>query len=173
MRRFVEQATLGNAYEMALDILEKAGVEALMTTMMPFNLTEVKEVWCYPGMLAGFACGSFHKAILDEEVLRNVNRMLGGVDMSIDPRLADKLGAGRDTGNFLTIGTMANYRRDNYMTKIFNKWGMSHMDKPDKSDVAYKAQKALEERLASYVPPERTDAQKKLLQEHLPTVCRF
>ena len=150
----------------------QAGMEALLTTMLPFNLTEVKEVWCYPGMLAGFACGSFHKAILDEEMLRNVNRMLEGVEMTLDPKLAEKLGAGREAGNFLGIGAMATYRRDNYMTKLFNKWGMSHMDKPEKSDVTYKVKKALEERLASYVPPERTNTQKKLILEHLPSACK-
>jgi len=150
----------------------QAGMEALLTAMMPFSLTEVKEVWCYPGMLAGFACGSFHKALLDEEMLRNVNRMLEGVEMAVDPKLAEKLGIGRDAGNFLGGGSMATYRRDNYMSKLFNKWGMSHMDKPEKSDVTYKVQKALEERLAAYVQPERTNAQMKLLMEHLPSVCK-
>ena len=71
--------------------------------------------------LAGFACGSFYKTILDEEMIRYSNRMLQGVEMTIDPKLPELLAAGREAGSFLGIGSMETYRRDNYLTKIFNK----------------------------------------------------
>ncbi len=151
----------------------QSGMEALLTTMLPFSLSEVNEVWCYPGILAGFACGSFHKAILDEEMMRYTNRMLQGVEMTLDPKLPKLLATGRDAGNFLGIGSMATYRRDNYMTKLFNKWGMSHRDKPEKTDLAYKVQKVLEGRIAAYQLPERTAVQKKLLQPYLPSKCQY
>lgn len=151
----------------------QAGMEALLTTMLPFSLSEVDEVWCYPGILAGFACGSFHKAILDEEMMHYTNRMLAGVEMTLDPKLPKQLVAGRDAGNFLGIGSMATYRRDNYMTKIFNKWGMSHGDKPEKTNLSYKVQKVLEGRTAAYQLPERTAVQKKLLQPYLPSPCQY
>ena len=151
----------------------QAGMEGLLTTMLPFSLTEVNEVWCYPGILAGFACASFHKAILDEEMLRYTNRMLQGVEMTLDPRLPEKLVAGRDAGNFLGIGSMKTYRRDNYMTKLFNKWGMSNLDKPEKTDLKFKVQKTIEDRMAAYELPERSDAQKKLLQLYLPSQCQY
>jgi trimethylamine--corrinoid protein Co-methyltransferase len=151
----------------------QAGMEGLLTTMLPFSLTEVNEVWCYPGILAGFACGSFHKAILDEEMLRYTNRMLQGVDMTLDSRLPELLVAGRDAGNFLGIGSMAAYRRDNYMTKVFNKWGMSQKDKPEKTDLKFKVQKVLEDRIAAYELPERSAVQKKMLQMYLPSQCQY
>jgi len=151
----------------------QAGMEALLTTMLPFSLTEVNEVWCYPGILAGFACGSFHKAILDEEMMHYTNRMLRGVETTFDQRLPELLAAGREAGNFLGIGSMATYRRDNYMTRIFNKWGMSHADKPAKTDLAYKVDKVLESRIAAYHLPEHSAAQKKLLQPYLPSQCRY
>ena len=151
----------------------QAGMEALLTTILPFSLTEVNEVWCYPGILAGFACGSFQKAILDEEMMRYSNRMLQGADMTIDPKLPEILAAGQAAGSFLGIGSMDTYRRDNYMTKIFNKWGIAQADNAEKTDLAYKVQKVLESRIAAYQLPERSAEQKKLLQPYLPSQCQY
>jgi trimethylamine--corrinoid protein Co-methyltransferase len=151
----------------------QAGMEALLTTMLPFSLTEVNEVWCYPGILAGFACGSFHKAILDEEMMRYANRMLQGVEMAVDPELPELLAAGQEAGSFLLIGSMDTYRRDNYLTKIHNKWGIALADNAEKTNLAYKVQQVLEKRIAAYQLPERTAAQKKLLQLHLPSLCQY
>jgi trimethylamine--corrinoid protein Co-methyltransferase len=151
----------------------QAGMEALLTTILPFSLTEVNEVWCYPGILAGFACGSFHKAILDEEMMRYSNRILQGVEMAVDPELPGLLAAGLDAGSFLMIGSMDTYRRDNYLTKIFNKWGIAQADNAKKTDLAYKVQQVLEKRIAAYQLPERSAAQVKLLQPYLPSQCQY
>lgn len=151
----------------------QAGMEALLTTMLPFSLTEVDEVWCYPGIMAGFSCGSFHKAILDEEMMRYTKRMLQGVEMTIDPKLPGLLAAGQDEGSFLGIGSMATYRRDHYLTKIFNKGGISQAGNPEKNNLAYKVQQVLEDRIATYQLPERSASQMKLLQPYLPSQCQY
>jgi trimethylamine--corrinoid protein Co-methyltransferase len=151
----------------------QAGTESMLTTMLPFSLTEVNEVWCYPGLLAGFACGSFHKAILDEEMMRYANRILQGVDMTIDSKLPGLIAAGREAGSFLSIGSMDTYRRDNYLTKIFNKWGITQAENARKTNLAYKVQQVLEKRIAAYQLPERSAAQKKLLQPYLPSQCQY
>jgi len=151
----------------------QAGMEALLTTMLPFSLTDVNEVWCFPGILAGFACGSFHKAILDEEMMRYSNRMLHGVEMAVDSKLPGLLAAGQKAGNFLGIGSMKTYWRDNYLTKIFNKWGIAQADNAEKTNLAYKVQQVLESRIAAYQLPERSAAQKKLLQPYLPSQCQY
>ena len=151
----------------------QAGLEAMLTTMLPFSLTEVDEVWCYPGILAGFACGSFHKAILDEEMMRYANRMLQGVEMAVDPNLPGHLADGMQAGSFLVLGSMDTYRRDNYLTKIFNKWGIPHAGNAEKTNLASKVQQVLENRIAAYQLPERSAAQKKLLQPHLPSQCQY
>jgi len=151
----------------------QAGMEAMMTTMLPFSLTDVNEVWCFPGILAGFACGSFHKAILDEEMMRYSNRMLQGVKMTVDFELPGLLAAGQEAGSFLSIGSMNTYRRDNYLTKIFNKWGLAHTNNAEKANLAYKVQQVLENRIAAYQLPERSAAQKKLLQSYLPSQCQY
>ncbi|MGB9793047.1 MAG: trimethylamine methyltransferase family protein, partial [Thermacetogeniaceae bacterium] len=151
----------------------QAGMEALLTTILPFSLTEVNEVWCYPGILAGFACGSFHKAILDEEMIRYSNRMLQGVEMTIDPRLPELLAAGQETRNFLSIGSMDTYRRNNYLTRIFDKRGIAQRGNAEKNDLTFKVQQALESRIAAYQLPERSAEQKKLLQPYLPSQCQY
>lgn len=123
--------------------------------------------------MAGFSCGSFHKAILAEEMMRYTKRMLHGVEMTIDPKLPELLAAGRDEGSFLGIGSMVTYRRDHYLTKIFNKGGISQAGNPEKSNLAYKVQQVLEDRIAAYQLPERTAAQMKLLQPYLPSQCQY
>lgn len=150
----------------------QAGMEATLTAMLPFHLTEIQEVWCYPGILAGFACGSFRKAILDEEMMRVTNRMIQGAVMTIDHNLPETLSAGMAAGNFLGQGSMKTYHRDNYMTQVFNKWGIGQADNPEKSDLATISQSTIDQRIASYELPERTAAQKKILQAHLPSQCQ-
>ncbi len=151
----------------------QAGMEALLTTMFPFSLTELNEVWCYPGLMAGFACGSFHKAILDEEMINYANRTLRGVDLTVDPQLQELIAAGRDAGSFLSIGSMQTYRRDNYLTKIFDKRGIAQAKIAETNNLAHQVQQVLEERIAAYQLPERSAPQRKLLQPYLPSPCRY
>jgi len=151
----------------------QAGMEAMLTTMLPFSLTELNEVWCYPGLMTGFACGSFHKAILDEETINYANRMLRGVDLPVDHQLQEQLIAGRDAGSFLSTGSMDTYRRDNYLTKIFNKRGIAQANTAESNNLAHQVQQALADRFAAYQLPERSAAQRKLLQPYLPSPCRY
>ena len=53
-------------------------------------MTDVEEIWCYPGHMAAFAGESFHKMVFDEDLLMNCNRVLQGLNLSIDPNLKDK-----------------------------------------------------------------------------------
>jgi hypothetical protein len=76
-------------------------------------------------------------------------------------------------GSFLLIGSMDTYRRDNYLTKIFNKWGIAQAGNAEKTDLAYKIQQVLEKRIAAYQLPQRSAARKKLLQPHLPSQCQY
>jgi trimethylamine--corrinoid protein Co-methyltransferase len=68
---------------------------------------------------------------------------------------------------------MKTYNRDNYMTNVFNKWGISKAENEQKSNLSFISRQMLESRIASYVLPERSDAQKKILQPHLPSQCRY
>ncbi len=155
----------------------QAGMEAMLTMLQPFRETELDELWCYPGHLAGFSCGSFRKAILDEEAIRLANRALRRTDMKIRPDLAEYLAAGRAKAGFLTLGKMKNYKEDQYMTAIFDKGGVAKaMNKGTEAEAARvvkdRVDQILQERFQAYEPPALTAAQKKLLEEFLPAQCR-
>lgn len=155
----------------------QAGMESALTTMLPFSVTELNEVCCYPGLMAGFACGSFHKAILDEETIVCANRMLQGVDPAIDDQLREKISEARESGSFLYAGSMETYRRDNYLAGVFDKNGIAGAGAGAGTEAAGHLTRQVEnimaERIAAYERPERTAAQKKLLQEFLPSRCRY
>ena len=151
----------------------QAGMESVLTTMLPFSVTELNEVCCYPGLMAGFACGSFHKAILDEETINYANRMLRGVDPTVDHRLQEQLVEGRESGSFLYTGSMDTYRRDNYLTTVFDKRGIAQAGTEASVHLAHQVQQVLEDRFAAYESPQRSAAQRKLLQAYLPSQCRY
>lgn len=113
------------------------------------------------------------RCFLDEETITYANRMLRGVDLTVDPQLQEQLVAGRDAGSFLSTGSMDTYRRDNYLTKIFNKRGNAQANTAEYANLAHQVQQALEDRFAAYQLPERSAAQRKLLQPYLPSLCRY
>ncbi len=165
--------SLMGGYSDGIAVDYQSGMESLLTALTPFGLTEVDEVWCTPGLLAGFACGSFQKAILDEEMIRNANWMLRGVEAIIDPDLPRLISEAQTEGSYLSLGSMETYRRDTYLTSVFNKWGVGSAGENEKSDLACMTERILQERVASYQLPTRDITQQKLLQPHLPSLCRY
>ncbi|MEG0377855.1 MAG: trimethylamine methyltransferase family protein [Eubacterium sp.] len=151
----------------------QSGVESLMTTMMPYMVSEIDTIWCYPGLMSAWYCGSFEKLILDEEMMRGVNRALKGVNTKIDPKLKKSLIAAQETGTFLSGKTPSTYKKDHYLTKIFTKYGVSQDISLEKTEVHLKVKKELESRVEMYKAPDLTETQKKLLQDYLPTPCKF
>ena len=152
----------------------QSGFESCMTALAPFSLTDVQQVFCSPGHMASFAGAGFTKMLLDEEMLIQCNRLLQGLDLSMDPQLKDKLKKSLDTGSFLSIGSAALYRKEQRVTRIFDKTGIQ-MDQntSQKGVVAENVSREIEKRCAAYVLPERTRTQRKLLQKYLPTPCKY
>ena len=151
----------------------QGGYESTITSLAPYVMTDVEEIWCYPGHMAAFAGGSFHKMIFDEELLMNCNRVLQGLNLSIDPNLKDKLSKSHEKKSFLTIGDVGIYRKEQRVTHIFDKKGIDSTTPPSESIIKLNAKKEIEKRVASYVLPERSETQKKLLQKYLPSQCRY
>ncbi|MCA1792291.1 MAG: trimethylamine methyltransferase family protein [Desulfotignum sp.] len=152
----------------------QSGFESCMTALAPFSLTSVQEVFCSPGLMASFAGAGFTKMILDEEMVISCNRLLQGLDLSMDPLLKDKLKKSLDTGSFLSIGSAALYRKEQRVTRIFDKTGI-RMDPhtSQKGYVADNVSREIEKRCAAYVLPARSKTQKNLLQKYLPTPCKY
>jgi trimethylamine--corrinoid protein Co-methyltransferase len=151
----------------------QSGFESCFTAIAPYYVTVVDEIWCNPGIMAAFAGGSFKKMILDEELIVNCNRILAGLNLEFDPLLKDKLVESLSTKSFLTIGSPAIYRKEQRVSHIFDKKGIDLGN--DTSDVSLDTNvlKEIEKRCSAYVLPDRSKAQIKLLQEYLPTQCKY
>ncbi len=150
----------------------QGGFESCLTAVAPYFMTNVEEIWCYPGNMAAFAGGSFKKMILDEELMINCNRTLQGLNLSFDPLLKDKLAKSLETKSFLTIGSTAIYRKEQRISNIFDKKGIDPGNLSSETPVDASVSKEIEKRCAAYVLPERSKAQKDLLQKYLPGQCR-
>jgi trimethylamine--corrinoid protein Co-methyltransferase len=151
----------------------QGGFESCLTSLAPYFLTDVDEIWCYPGHMAAFAGGSFKKMILDEELMINCNRTLQGMSLSFDPMLKDKLAKSLETKSFLTIGSTAIYRKEQRVSNIFDKKGIDANNFSSKIPVDVSVSKEIEKRCAAYVLPDRSKAQKDLLQKYLPSQCKY
>lgn len=151
----------------------QAGAESMLTTLMPYYASEINEVWCYPGLMSAWYCGSFEKLILDEEMMRNVNRALKGVNLKLDPKLMRSLTEAQEKNTFLQGKTPSAYRKDHYLTKIFSKYGVSQDISPEKTDIRLKVKREIENRINEYQAPEITKEQKEILKPHLPSRCSF
>ncbi|NLN97303.1 MAG: hypothetical protein GX127_02725 [Eubacteriaceae bacterium] len=151
----------------------QAGVESTITTLLPFELTEIDCVYCYPGLMSGFYCGSFEKAIYDEELIRISNHYLKGINQNIDPNVIDDMLNSIDSNTFLSGRTPKRYREDFYLPKIFSKYGVSEDTKPEKKEIHLLALAEIERRINKYQLPERTKEQKELLNRYLPEACKY
>ncbi len=151
----------------------QGGFESCLTALAPFIITDVEEIWCYPGHMAAFAGGSFNKIIFDEELMTNCNRFLQGLNLSIDPLLKDKLGKAVETKSFLTIGDVSIYRKEQRVTNIFDKKGIPSDPSSSKQTIDLNATKEIDRRCAKYILPERSKMQKDLLQNYLPAQCKY
>ncbi len=151
----------------------QSGFESCLTAIAPYSITNVEEIWCYPGHMAAFAGGSCNKIIFDEELMINCNRILHGINLSIDPLLKDKLGRSLETKNFLTIGDVSIYRKEQRITKIFDKRGIVPSNSSSKEGMNFNANKEINRRCDDYILPERSKTQKGLLSKFLPTQCKY
>ena len=152
----------------------QAGFESCFTTLAPYYMTRVEEIWCYPGMMAGFAGASFNKMILDEELIINCNRILEDLNLAFDPMLKEKLIESLETKSFLTIGSPAIYRKEQRVSPIFDKKGIE-IERTSSSEIPvdFNISKEIEKRCSAYILPDRSKAQIKQLQKYLPTQCKY
>jgi trimethylamine--corrinoid protein Co-methyltransferase len=151
----------------------QGGFESCFTSIAPFYMTVVDDIWCYPGLMAAFAGGSFQKMILDEELMINCNRTLASLNLEFDPLLKDKLAESLSTKSFLTIGSPAIYRKEQRISHIFDKKGIDLGSDASDAPVDINVRKEIEKRCAAYVLPDRSKAQKNQLQKYLPTRLKF
>lgn len=151
----------------------QAGIETYLSTFLPYYYIDLDVAWCYPGHMAAWYCGSFEKAILDEELMRNINRSFAPLNTTLETNFNDILLMAKEKNTFLTGRTPKEYRRDHYLSKIFSKYGVSQDLDIEKTDLSMRVKKEIKTRLDAYQLPERTKDQQKLLNEFLPNECKY
>jgi trimethylamine--corrinoid protein Co-methyltransferase len=172
-RHFEMNCVLGGCFSDGIRNDYQGGFESCFTAIAPYAMTDAQEIWCYPGHMAAFAGGSFHKIIFDEELMIYCNRVLQGLNLSIDPLLKDKLGRSLETKSFLTLGDVSLYRREQRVTKIFDKRGIAPGNSSSKQGMNFNAEKEITRRCAEYVLPGRSKTQKEFLSKYLPSQCKY
>ncbi|THB81785.1 MAG: hypothetical protein D3926_00035 [Desulfobacteraceae bacterium] len=172
-RHFHMDSSLGGCFSDGTKSDYQGGFESCMTALAPFFMTSANKIWCSPGHMAAFAGASFKKMILDEEMIQACNRLLQGLDLAIDPQLKEKLKKGMEAKSFLTVGSSEIYRKEQQVSRIFDRSGISPQGSDPKTILEKRVSDEIEARLARYRLPERTKTQKKLLQQYLPTSCRY
>lgn len=150
----------------------QGGFESCFTSIAPYFMTRIEEIWCYPGIMAAFSGGSFKKMILDEELMINCNRALQGLNLSFDPMLNDKLAESLKTKSFLTIGSPAIYRKEQRVSNIFDKQGIDPNNYSSEILVDINVSKEIQKRCDAYALPDRSKTQINELQKYLPTQCK-
>ncbi len=154
-----------------LDVDFQAGSESMLTASLPFSLTEISDVWCYPGSMAGFAGASFKKLILDEDIIRCLNKGLNP-KYELDSNLLEKLETTKKKSGFLKIGKMNLYRHDHYLSDTFTKKSINSGAATNEADIDNAVKKIIDHRLSIYKEPDLTREQLNILSPYLPTEFR-
>ncbi|MBQ7737497.1 MAG: trimethylamine methyltransferase family protein [Oscillospiraceae bacterium] len=152
----------------------QAGVETFLSTFLPYYYIDLDSIWCYPGDLSSWRCGSFRKAMYDEELIRNINRVFKPLDTTLPANFNAMLTEACKNGTFMLSRTPKSYRRDHYLSKGFSKYGIpGDAEARAKGDIVRMADEEIERRLKLYEMPERTPEQKKLLNRYLPDELKY
>lgn len=151
----------------------QSGVESALTTLMPFELTEIDAVYAYPGLMSGFSCGSFEKAIYDEELVRVSNRYLKGISLELDEGIVEDMYKAKTTNTFLYTKSSRRFKEDFFIAKGFYKGGVKLNESQNRDELRYNALNEISRRIDNYVLPQRTLEQKRLLNKYLPSQCKY
>lgn len=123
--------------------------------------------------MSGFSCGSFEKAIYDEELVRVSNRYLKGISMELDEGIVEDMYKAKTTNTFLYTKSSRRFKEDFFIAKGFYKGGVKLNESQDRDELRWNALNEISRRIDNYVLPERTLEQKRLLNKYLPSQCKY
>lgn len=126
------------------------------------------------GDLSNFNLLSFPKFMMDEEMLRYMKRLRQGVAISKEKASIDLLKKIGPRGNFLQGRTPKDYREETYLTTpVFNRGTCNEQGREEAGDIKSRAREVYLERIEKYTLPDVTQAQKNLLNKHLPKKYQY
>ncbi|MGL4607594.1 MAG: trimethylamine methyltransferase family protein [Eubacteriaceae bacterium] len=151
----------------------QAGVESTLGAMSSF-LTNACILPHASGDLSNFNLLSYPKFLMDEEMLRYMKRLREGVMISEKKASIDLLKKIGPRGNFLKGRTPKDYREETYLTSsVFCRSACTEDGRNASGDIKARAKKVYDERIASYELPDVTQAQKDILNKHLPKKYQY
>lgn len=148
----------------------QAGLESAMTLYTTYA-GKADFVSNCVGNLQSYLVASFEKFILDEETNRYWDRINRGMEISEakGEKLVEEIAKIGPLGSYLIGKTPKEYRKEHYLTKVFNRENTgAQIVLDEKGSLHERAVKLIEKRLAQYQLPELEKGQKKLLNQYLP-----
>ncbi|EHL09098.1 trimethylamine methyltransferase [Desulfitobacterium hafniense DP7] len=157
----------GGGLSDAKDLDVQCGSESMM--MLYASLDANTDVIAHAiGIMGTFNVISFEKYLIDEELFAMCTRLLKGVDCSEDRFCMNEIREVGPRGTFLRGRTPRMYREEFFMPQYFDKQDPNQWQNTGAKSIKQVAQEHINQRLASYVPPEITSEQNQLLLPYIP-----
>lgn len=157
----------GGGLSDAKDFDMQAGIESDM--MIRSTLEAAPDLVLHScGIMGSFNILSFEKFLMDEETYRMNRRLLKGINTDEKYLCHDLIKKVGPRGNFLQGRTPKMFREEFFIPKYFNKEDPNQWQENGSRSVLKDVQVAVQERLASYTPPDITKEQAALLDDYIP-----
>lgn len=159
----------GGALSDAKQLDAQAGVESMI---MAFATLDVKPDFILHniGCMCSFNAFSCEKFLLDEETLSLSNRLLCGFNINEETLLLNTINKVGPKGSFMIGRTPKTYRKDFYLSNIFNKDDPNNWQNNGGKTVVETAYEEVEKRISSYTTPSLDKEQEKILEPYLPKI---
>lgn len=161
----------GGGLSDAKDFDHQSGVETMMLIQGSVD-AQPDVIFHACGTIGSFNVVSFEKFLMDEDTYRMTERLLRGIDCSPEKECFDMIAKVGPRGSFLHGRTPKMYREEFFSPLYFNKEDPNQWQSQGSKSVRAVTQDAVAERLKSYVAPEITKEQEKLLAQYIPSEIR-
>lgn len=158
----------GGALSDAKDFDHQSGVESMM--LIQGSLDAQPDVIIHAcGTIGSFNVVSFEKFLMDEDTCRMTERLLRGIDCSPEKECFDLIAKAGPRGSFLKGRTPKMFKEEFFSPLYFNKEDPNQWQSQGSKSVRTFTLDAVAERIKSYVAPEITKEQEKLLARYIPS----
>ncbi|MGL4606590.1 MAG: trimethylamine methyltransferase family protein [Eubacteriaceae bacterium] len=161
----------GGGLSDAKDFDIQAGIESDM--MIRSTLEAAPDLVLHScGILGSFNILSFEKFLMDEDTYRMNRRLLKGINTEESYLCNDLIAKIGPRGNYLQGRTPKMFKEEFFVPKYFNKEDPNQWQENGSKPVLTDVQAAVQNRLASYTPPDITKEQIALLNPYIPECYR-
>jgi len=156
----------GGALSDAKDFDAQAGAESMMMMHTTYNV-KPDFVLHHIGCMGSFNVVSLEKFVLDEEIAMMVKRQLKGIDISEETLCFDEIKKVGPRGKYLNGRTPKIYRKEFYLSNLFNKEDPNNWQNSGSKSVFETANETVQKRIAQYQKPDLTKEQIAIVNPYL------